>query len=41
MFEKQSVNKTFNYMKNAYKINKNIAILEKYVKNIVDETRKI
>ena len=39
--KKQTINKTFNYMKNAYKINKKWIKLEKNVKNRVDETEKI
>ena len=39
--KKQTINKTFNYMKSAYKINKKWIKLEKNVKNRVDETEKI
>ena len=39
--KKQTINKTFNYMKNAYKINKKWIKLEKNVKNRVDGTEKI
>ena len=39
--KKQTINKTFNYMKSAYKINKKWINLEKNVKNRVDETEKI
>ena len=39
--KKQIINKTFNYMKSAYKINKKWIKLEKNVKNRVDETEKI
>ena len=39
--KKQTINKTFNYMKSVYKINKKWIKLEKNVKNRVDETEKI
>ena len=39
--KKKTINKTFNYMKSAYKINKKWIKLEKNVKNRVDETEKI
>ena len=39
--KKQTINKTFNYMKSAYKINKKWIKLEKNVKNKVDKTEKI
>ena len=39
--KKQTINKTFNYMNSAYKINKKWIKLEKNVKNRVDETEKI
>ena len=39
--KKQTINKTFNYMKSAYKINKKWIKLEKNVKKRVDETEKI